>query len=68
MTHSQPSTGESKEVSVGRGQQINGVLVTTNLQQSDAKNYICTAASAGVFIMEAVTALEVIDKIGGILS
>ena len=40
----------------------------TNLQQSDAKNYICTAASAGVFMTEGVDALEVIDKVGGILS
>ena len=42
--------------------------MTTNLQQSNDKNYICTAASAVVFIMEAITALEVTDKIGGILS
>ena len=51
----------------GRGQQINGVLVITNLRQGDTGNYICTAASASVFIMEAVTALEINDKRGGIL-
>ena len=31
----------------------------TNLQQSDAGNYICTATSAGVFDVEAVTTLEI---------
>ena len=55
------------QLPVGRSQQINGALVATNLQQSDAGNYICTAAYASVFIMEAVTALETNDKKGGIL-
>ena len=54
------------QLPLGRSQQINGVLVITNLQQGDAGNYICTAASASVFIMEAVTALEINDKRGGI--
>ncbi|KAK2561556.1 Peroxidasin-like protein [Acropora cervicornis] len=35
------------QLSVGRSRQINGALVITNLQQSDAGNYICTATSAG---------------------
>ena len=56
------------QLPVGRSQQINGALVITNLQLSDAGNYICTAASAGVFIMEAVTAMEINDEKGGILS
>ena len=47
------------QLPVGRGQPINGTLVITNLQQSDAGNYICTATSAGVFYVEAVTALEI---------
>ena len=44
---------------VGRSQQINGALVITNLQQSDAGNYICTATSTSVFDVEAVTTLEI---------
>ena len=47
------------QLSVGRSRQINGALVITNLQQSDAGNYICTATSAGVFDVEAVTTLEI---------
>ena len=47
------------QLPVGRSQQINGALVITNLQQSDAGNYICTATSASVFDVEAVTALEI---------
>ncbi|XP_015772550.1 PREDICTED: roundabout homolog 2-like [Acropora digitifera] len=47
------------QLPVGRSQQINGGLVITNLQQSDAGNYICTATSAGVFEVEAVTTLEI---------
>ena len=31
----------------------------TNLQRSDEGNYICTATSAGVFNVEAVTTLEI---------
>ena len=54
------------QLPVGRSQQINGELVITNLQQSDAGSYICTAASAGVFDVEAVTTLE-IQKGGMIL-
>ena len=41
-----------------KSQQINGTLVITNLQQSDAGNYICTATSASMFDVEAVTFLE----------
>ena len=47
------------QLPVGRSQQINGALVITNLQQSDGGNYICTATSASVFDVEAVTALEI---------
>ncbi|KAK2547726.1 Peroxidasin-like protein [Acropora cervicornis] len=47
------------QLPVGRSHQINGELVITNLQQSDAGSYICTAASAGVFDVEAVTTLEI---------
>ena len=47
------------QLPVGRSRQINGALVITNLQQSDAGNYICTATSANVFNMEAVTTLEI---------
>ena len=46
------------QLPVGRSQQINGALVITNLQQSDAGNYICTATSAGVFIVETVSSLK----------
>ena len=46
------------QLPVGRSQQINGTLVITNLQQSDAGNYICSATSASVFDVEAVTFLE----------
>ena len=46
------------QLPVERSQQINGALVITNLQQSDAGNYICTATSASVFNVEAVTFLE----------
>ncbi|XP_044166803.1 myosin light chain kinase, smooth muscle-like [Acropora millepora] len=47
------------QLPVGRSRQINGALVITNLQQSDAGNYICTATSAVVFDVEAVTTLEI---------
>ena len=53
------------QLPVGRSHQINGELVITNLQQSDAGSYICTAASAGVFDVEAVTTLEI--QKGGII-
>ena len=46
------------QLPVGRSQQINGTLLLTNLQQSDAGNYICSATSASVFNVEAVTFLE----------
>ena len=55
------------QLPVGRSQQINGELVITNLQQSDAGNCICTASSAGVFNVESVTALAINDKRGEIL-
>ena len=54
------------QLPVGRGQQINGTLVITNLQQSDAGSYICTATSASVFDVEAVTTL-VIQKGGMVI-
>ncbi|XP_067017567.1 probable oxidoreductase PXDNL isoform X2 [Acropora muricata] len=47
------------QLPVGRSQQINGALVITNLQQSDAGNHICTATSAVVFNVEALTTLEI---------
>ena len=53
------------QLPVGRSQQINGALVITNLQQSDTGNYICTAASASVFIVEAVSRLEIMTQKGG---
>ena len=46
------------QLPVGRSQQINGALVITNLQGSDGGIYICTATSASVFDVEAVTFLE----------
>ena len=52
---------------VGRSQQINGAMVISNLQQSDAGNYIFTASRASVFNSEAVSALAINDKIGDIL-
>ena len=51
------------QLPVGRSQQINGALVITNLQQSDAENYICTATSASVFNVEAVTSLEIRGRV-----
>ena len=47
------------QLPIRRSHQINGDLISTNLQQSDAGNYICTATSASVFDVEAVTALEI---------
>ena len=55
------------QLPVGRSQQINRALVITNFQQSDAGNYICTATSAGVFTVEAVTALEIRDTKGVVI-
>ena len=54
------------QLPVGRSQQISGALIITNVRQSDAGNYICTAVSAGVFDVEAVTLLEVHEKGGSI--
>ena len=51
------------QLPVGRSQQINGALVITNLRQSDGGNYICTATSAGVFNVEAVTTLEIQGRV-----
>ena len=56
------------QLPVGRSQQINGTLVITNLQQSYAGNYICTAASASVFIVETVTSLQIMTQKGGTIS
>ncbi|XP_029210845.2 basement membrane-specific heparan sulfate proteoglycan core protein-like [Acropora millepora] len=53
------------QLPVGRSRQIDGVLIITNLTQSDAGNYICTATSGGVFDVEAVTFLEI--QRGGII-
>ena len=48
------------QLPVGRSRQINGALVITNLQQSDAGNYICTATSISVFRdVETVSTLEI---------
>ena len=48
------------QLPVGRSRQINGALVITNLQQSDAGNYICTATSVSVFRdVETVSTLEI---------
>ncbi|XP_044183735.1 receptor-type tyrosine-protein phosphatase F-like isoform X1 [Acropora millepora] len=60
--HPQPIISWRKpggQLPVGRSQQINGALVIRNFQQSDAGNYICTATSAGVFDVKAVTFLEI---------
>ena len=43
----------------GRNQQINGALVVRNVQMEDAGNYICVATSAGVFVIETVSFVEV---------
>ncbi|XP_015764729.1 PREDICTED: roundabout homolog 1-like [Acropora digitifera] len=48
------------QLPVGRSRQINGAFVITNLQQSDAGNYICTATSISVFRdVETVSTLEI---------
>ena len=51
----------------GRSQQTKGVLVIKNLRPGDAGNYICTATSAGVFNLEAVTYVEVQRSRGELL-
>ena len=47
------------QLPVGRSQQINGALVMSDLQTSDAGNYVCVAKSAGVFNMETATFIRV---------
>ena len=47
---------------VGRNQQINGALVIRDFTEEDAGHYICTATSAGVFDVEALTDVEVDPK------
>ena len=47
---------------VGRNQQINGALVIREVAKKDAGHYICTATSAGVFDVEALTQVEVHPK------
>ena len=47
---------------VGRNQQINGALVIRDITKNDAGHYICTATSAGVFDVEALTHVEVHPK------
>ena len=47
---------------VGRNQQINGALVIRDITKKDAGHYICTATSAGVFDVEALTHVEVYAK------
>ena len=48
------------QLPVGRTRQINGALVITNLRQSDAGNYICTATSISIFRdVETVSTLEI---------
>ncbi|XP_044183737.1 hemicentin-2-like isoform X3 [Acropora millepora] len=56
------------QLPVGRSQQINGALVITNFQQSDAGSYICTAASASVFILETVTSLQIMTQKAALVS
>ena len=46
----------------GRNQQINGALVIKNIIKNDTGYYICTATSAGVFDVEALTHVEVHPK------
>ena len=47
---------------VGRSQQINGALVIRDITKNDIGYYICTATSAGVFDVEALTHVEVDPK------
>ena len=55
------------QLPLDRSRQINGVLIITNVQQSDAGNYICTAASASVFMIETVSSLEIMMRKGGMM-
>ena len=50
---------QGAQLPVGRSQQINGALVIRDTREDDTGNYICTAKSAGVFDVEAVTYVEV---------
>ena len=47
----------------GRSQQVNGTLVVNGTRLDDAGNYTCVATSAGGFVFETVTYVDV--KIGG---
>ena len=47
---------------VERNQQINGALLIRDIIKNDAGHYICTATSAGVFDVEALTQVEVHPK------
>ena len=46
---------------VGRAQQVNGALVIRDITTNDTGNYICVATSAGVFDVDAVTYVHVIE-------
>ena len=41
---------------------LNGALVIRDITKKDASHYICTATSAGVFDVEALTHIEVYPK------
>ena len=58
---------QGDQLPLDRSRQINGVLIITNVQQSDAGNYICTAASASVFMIETVSSLEIMMRKGGMM-
>ena len=47
------------QLPAGRSQQSNGALVIKDIKNEDTGNYICVAKSAGVFVIETVTYLEV---------
>ena len=49
---------------VGRSRRTNDALVIRDLKEEDAGNYFCVATSAGVFDVEAITAVEVKAKAG----
>ena len=44
---------------VGRSHRTNDALVVRDLKEEDAGNYFCVATSAGVFDVEAISAVEV---------